>query len=103
MVIGDIPPPVCAFGLLGPRAPLSTSSKPIVSLLPHFLPRRDITVRYDRYKAPPRQLRRRRNGKRTPNSAIKPRGYRWKAGWFQTDRSAWPGPAASAALSAACL
>src|SRR5258708_4107712 len=58
MVIGDIPPPVCAFGLLGPRGPfcmpLSTSSKPIVSLLPHFLPGRDITVRYDRYKAQPR-------------------------------------------------
>src|SRR3984957_12363781 len=34
MVIGDIPPPDCALGLLGPRGPfcmpLSTSSKPIV-------------------------------------------------------------------------
>src|ERR1700685_1939138 len=35
MVIGDMPPPDCALGVLGPRGPfcmpLSTSSKPIVS------------------------------------------------------------------------
>ncbi len=55
MVIGDIPPLLCALELLGPRGPccipLSTSSKPIVLSFPKACPAGRITTRYDGYKA----------------------------------------------------
>ena len=55
MVIGDIPPPDCALGLLGPRGPfcmpLSTSSKPMVLSCRIQPAARNILTRHDGYKA----------------------------------------------------